>query len=65
MTEEQVIELMESSKSEKEWNANCDEVKQACGGYPDFWYQTIILTGMHKKVAARWGGDASIKIQEL
>ena len=26
MTEDQVIELMKSSKSEQEWNANCDKV---------------------------------------
>jgi hypothetical protein len=29
MTEFQVIELMESSKTEAEWNKNCDTVKNS------------------------------------
>ena len=28
-TQQGVVTLMESSKSEKEWNDNCDEVKEA------------------------------------
>lgn len=46
MTKEQVVELMSSSKSEKEWNDNCDKVKKACGGYPSFWYSAVILGGV-------------------
>lgn len=34
MNEQEVIALMKSSKSEAEWNANCDKVKKACGGLP-------------------------------
>lgn len=45
---------MESSKSETEWNANCEKVKAACGGYPDFWYHAIILSGLAARVIAKF-----------
>lgn len=62
MTREEVIALMESSQSEQEWNDNCDKVKKACSGYPDFWYPAVILSGLLSKVAARWGGDDKIRV---
>ncbi len=46
MQQQDVIDLMLSSKSEAEWNDNCDKVKAEFGGYPDFWYVTIILDGI-------------------
>ena len=54
MTPEEVKELMESSKSEEEWNKNCDIVKSKCGGYPDFWYSSIIIGGVLSKVRSNW-----------
>lgn len=62
MSENEVVELMKSSKSEKEWNANCDTVKSKCGGYPSFWYGTIVLSGLASKTAASWGGDADLHV---
>jgi hypothetical protein len=50
MSREEVVKLMESSTSESSWNANCDKVKKACGGYPAFWYEAIILGGVLTKV---------------
>ena len=47
MKEQEVIDLMKSSKSEADWNTNCDTVKKECGGdYPSFWYAEIILSGL-------------------
>lgn len=63
MTKEQVIELMESSQSEQEWNNNCDIVKGKCDGYPNFWFSTIIASGLAGRVAARFGKDDKIHIQ--
>lgn len=54
MNEQQVINLMESSKSSKEWNANADKVKAACGGYPDFWFGAIVMSGLASRVEANW-----------
>ena len=59
MTEKEVIILMNSSKSQAEWNANCDKVNKACEGYPDFWYKAIILSGLCDKVSKIWGGSGS------
>ena len=41
--EQDVLELMRQSKTADEWNANCDKVKDANGGYPPFWYVGIIM----------------------
>ena len=62
MNEKEVVELMESSKSEAEWNANCSKVKKACGGYPGFWYSAIVLSGVAAKTAANFGGSTNIKV---
>jgi hypothetical protein len=62
MTSQQVLTLMLSSQTETEWNANCDRVKVACGGYPSFWWETIMVSGVAAKVAARWGGDDQIRV---
>lgn len=51
-TESGVVELMKSSTSQEEWNANCDKVKAANGGYPDFWYSAIVLSGVMAAVMA-------------
>ena len=63
--EKDVVELMEPSKSESEWNKNCDKVKSANGDYPPFWYQAIVLSGLLGEVSARWGGDDKIHIINL
>lgn len=54
MTKQDVIDLMDSSKSEAKWNANADKVKAAFDGYPDFWYEAIILSGLLTRVMMRW-----------
>lgn len=55
MTEQEVVALMESSKSETERNLNCDEVKKKCGGYPDFWFKAIIASGLLGRVTSSFG----------
>lgn len=57
MTEQEVIDLMETSKSEQEWNDNCDEVKRRCNGYPSFWYGTMIMSGRLTRIKLKngWG----------
>jgi hypothetical protein len=46
MQQQEVIDLMLSSKSESGWNANCDKVKAEFNSYPDFWFPAIILGGI-------------------
>lgn len=61
MNRQEVIDLMKGSKSESEWNANCDKVKREFGGYPDFWYEAIIQPGVAKETLEKFGGSADIK----
>ncbi|MEI6266302.1 MAG: hypothetical protein WCP14_00195 [bacterium] len=52
---EAVIALMESSKDEKEWNANCDRVIAANGGdYPSFWLKEIVISGIVQRTQEKW-----------
>ena len=63
MTEAQVIELMKSSKNEKEWNQNCNTVKTAFDNeYPPFWYAKVIQSAWIKKVLGRFGCSTEITI---
>ena len=49
-----VVAFMRSSKSEKEWNANCDKVKAANQGYRDFWFQAVIMSGVAAEAQKNW-----------
>lgn len=62
MDQREVVTLMESSKSEDEWNANCRHVKKACGGYPGFWFPVIITSGLADRVAKSFGSSTDIKV---
>jgi len=63
MNEQEVVKLMEGSRSKADWNANCDRVKDAFGGkYPSFWYSAIIQSGVATKTATKYGGKAEIKV---
>lgn len=54
MTRQEVIELMNSSKTDKEWDDNCDKVKAAFEGYPEFWYQDVVMSGLAARVFDSW-----------
>lgn len=52
-TPESVIELMGGSATAEEWSRNCDVVVASFeGGYPDFWHEAIIGTGLAQLSAA-------------
>lgn len=54
MSREDVVNLMESATSPDDWNAKCDQVKKACGGYPPFWFDAIVLSGLSARKASLW-----------
>jgi len=62
MNKEEVINLMKSSKNANEWNKNCTIVKEKCNGYPNFWYETIIVSGIAREIL---GDDSVPKIVKL
>jgi hypothetical protein len=53
--EKGVLTLMRGSKSEQEWNNNCDKVKESNGGnYPNFWFRLILMGGEMARVSRSW-----------
>lgn len=62
MTRDEVIKLMESSESTRDWNANCDRVKAACGGYPNWWFEEFLLSGRANRIMGRFGESAAIRV---
>jgi len=59
------VELLKASKSDKEWNAACDAIKEANGGYPSWWYMVVIAQRLPQEVAAKWQGDGSLHVTKL
>ena len=54
-SEQGVILLLESSRSEKEWEANIDRIKMANNGdYPAFWYKSIVGSGIDLLCRNKW-----------
>lgn len=53
-TPEGVAALMRTSKTEDEWNANCDAVKSANDGYPNFWFATVLASGLVGEVTSKF-----------
>lgn len=65
MSQDEVVELMKGSKTQEEWDKNCDQVKAEFGGYPSFWYGAIVASGVARETAAKFGSDAEIHIRTL
>lgn len=63
MTQQEVIDLMKSSKSSAEWNINSDKVKEVFHGYPNWWYSEIILSGIADDTLRKWGSSTAIKFK--
>lgn len=53
-TPEGVAKHMQEAQTELEWNSKADQVKAANGGYPAFWYETIIIGGILHRTRAKW-----------
>ena len=64
-TEQDVVEYMSLARSEHDWNARCDAVKEANNGYPQFWFVAIVPSGVAGKTAANFGGSAELNIRRI
>ena len=62
---EQAAQLMESSCTALEWDANCDKVKAANKGYPLWWHGVIVQSGLAKRTMAKFGCSPELKITAL
>jgi hypothetical protein len=54
MNRQEVIALMESSASQAEWDENSNRVCNACGGFPSYWYDVIIRSGVAEQTRNRY-----------
>jgi hypothetical protein len=57
-TVKDVKHLMSSSNSSDMWNEHCDMVKRANGGYPEWWYEEIIVGGVYANTQIQYGWSA-------
>lgn len=57
LTEEQkkVVDKMRGSKSAKEWNDNCSDIKRTFDGYPDWWWEVIMMSGILAEAQLTYG----------
>lgn len=62
MNEDEVKALMESATSREDWDAKCDQVKKACGGYPQFWFPLIVMSGLASRVMNSFSESAEIQV---
>lgn len=61
MTEQEVVDLMRSSNTVKEWNDNVDRVKAECDGYPCFWYKAIVASKLMAQTMGKGSDQILIK----
>lgn len=54
ITQEELSRLA-TTVNASEWNAICDAVKKAHGGYPDDWYKRVVLSGLARAAELRQG----------
>ncbi|MFC1616377.1 hypothetical protein ACFL21_04500 [Patescibacteria group bacterium] len=64
-TPEEVVALMKSSRTAEEWGDNCKRVKADFGGYPKFWYATILLSGLAEKTLNGFEGTDEVAFEKL
>ena len=66
MTRNEVVRLMKTSKSEKEWNENCQKVKKAHNGsYPNYWFATFISNGLINDILYKKSPSFTLSGEEL
>lgn len=53
-TPEKLASFMSEARNNNDWNKRCDMVKKVCSGYPSYWFETIILSGLYNRVSSNW-----------
>jgi len=55
MSKEQALSILEATKSEQEWNNAIDhQIKPAFGGYPEWWFFEVVMSGFAHRVSSQW-----------
>lgn len=64
-TPEGVTAYMSQSTSEDDWNDRGQAVKDANSGYPSFWWETVVKSGLSERVAQSFGGNYGLHVTDL
>lgn len=59
MLTEVELDSLKASKTEQEWNATCDAIKKAHGGYPPDWFVKVLMSGVLAMTQANWTSHAT------
>lgn len=64
MDKKEVMELLESVQTYKQWADACDKIKRAHGyGYPDYWFKDVLQSGMADRILGRFGESTQMRIE--
>lgn len=57
------LNLLESAKSDAEWDKACDIIRHSHGSrYPSDWYEKVIASGLSARVRNSFGGSNQIQV---
>ncbi len=60
------LQLLETSKSEDDWNSACDRIKEARNGnYPPDWWTRVKMSGMMDRILNKFGADSEIHLYSI
>jgi hypothetical protein len=60
------LKLLESAKTDEEWNSACSTIKSHHGGgYPRDWYAKVIASGLAARVASQFGQTGEIIVSSF
>lgn len=62
-TPEGLYAHMAASSSSDDWNDRAAQVKEANGGYPSFWWATVMASGLHEQLFPT-GGISVVNIDK-
>jgi hypothetical protein len=49
------ISALKATKSENDWNEQCDKIKAARGGqYPPDWWPLVVMSGLMTEIQCSW-----------
>jgi hypothetical protein len=61
-TPEKLASFMSEARSKEDWNKRCDLVKKVCNGYPDYWYETCIASGLINRTLGAGSSDINVSV---
>lgn len=64
-TPAKLLAYMRETTSTADWNLRCDKVKAANGGYPPFWFETMILSGEADEILGKFGADTKLRVYTI